>query len=179
MTKICSNQYAMHSPFGRKLSDDQCQKLYWACLEILEHTGVRMYEQEAVDLLKKAGAHVTDGNRVHITPGLVEKAFSTVPKSVTLCDRNGNPVIRAEGHRSYFGTGSDCLHILDHRTGEYRNSTLQDIVDGMIVCDALEHIAIRCSAGYCGPLPDGSHAQQYHKTYNFRHHRISGRCGCC
>jgi trimethylamine--corrinoid protein Co-methyltransferase len=54
MTKICSNQYAMHSPYARKLSDDQCQKLYWACLEILEHTGVRMYEQEALDLLKKA-----------------------------------------------------------------------------------------------------------------------------
>ena len=140
MTKICSNQYAINSPYGRKLSDDQCQKLYWACLEILEHTGVRMYEQEAVDLLKKAGASVTDGNRVHIPAGLVEKAFSTVPKSVTLCDRDGNRVIRAEGHRSYFGTGSDCLHILDHRTGEYRNSVLQDIVEGMTVCDALEHI---------------------------------------
>jgi len=99
-----------------------------------------MYEQEAVDLLKKAGASVTDGNRVHIPAGLVEKAFSTVPKSVTLCDRDGNRVIRAEGHRSYFGTGSDCLHILDHRTGEYRNSVLQDIVEGMTVCDALEHI---------------------------------------
>lgn len=140
MTKICSNQYAINSPYGRKLSDDQCQKLYWACLEILEHTGVRMYEQEAVDLLKKAGASVTDGNRVHIPGWLVEKAFSTVPKSVTLCDRDGNRVIRAEGHRSYFGTGSDCLHILDHRTGEYRNSVLQDIVEGMTVCDALEHI---------------------------------------
>jgi trimethylamine--corrinoid protein Co-methyltransferase len=99
-----------------------------------------MYEQEALDLLKKAGALVTDGNRVHITAGLVEKAFNTVPKSVTLCDRNGNRVIRAEGHRSYFGTGSDCLHILDHRTGEYRNSVLQDIVEGMTVCDVLEHI---------------------------------------
>lgn len=140
MTKICSNQYAINGPYGRKLSDDQCQKLYWACLEILEHTGVRMYEQEAVDLLKKAGASVTDGNRVHIPGWLVEKAFSTVPKSVTLCDRDGNRVIRAEGHRSYFGTGSDCLHILDHRTGEYRNSVLQDIVEGMTVCDALEHI---------------------------------------
>jgi len=140
MTKICSNQHSINSPYARKLSDDQCQKLYWACLEILEHTGVRMYEQEAVDLLKKAGASVTDGNRVHIPGGLVEKAFSTVPKSVTLCDRNGNPVIRAEGHRSYFGTGSDCLHILDHRTGEYRISILQDIVEGMTVCDALDHI---------------------------------------
>lgn len=140
MTKICGNQYVMDSPHAQKLSDDQSQKLYWACLEILEHTGVRMYEQEALDLLKKAGAMVTDGNRVRISSGLVEKAFSTVPKSVTLCDRNGNPAIRAGGYRSYFGTGSDCLHILDHRTGEYRDSVLQDIVEGITLCDALEHI---------------------------------------
>jgi trimethylamine---corrinoid protein Co-methyltransferase len=140
MTTICSNQHSMNSPYARKLSDDQSQKLYWACLEILEHTGVRLYEQEALDLLKKAGALVTDGNKVHIPAGLVEKAFSTVPKSVTLYNRNGNPVIRAEGYRSYFGTGSDCLHILDHRTGEYRGSILQDVVEGMILCDALDHI---------------------------------------
>jgi trimethylamine--corrinoid protein Co-methyltransferase len=137
---ICSNQYALNSPHAQKLSDDQSHKLYAACLEILEHTGVRLYEQEALDLLKKAGALITDGNKAHIPPGLVEKAFSTVPKGVTLCDRNGRPVIRAEGHRSYFGTGSDCLHILDHRTGTYRSATLKDMEEGMIVCDALEHI---------------------------------------
>ena len=43
MTKICGNQYAIQSPYARKLSDDQCQKLYWACLEIMEHTGLQMY----------------------------------------------------------------------------------------------------------------------------------------
>jgi len=66
MTTICSNQRALNSPYAKKLSEDQCRKLYWACLEILERTGVQLFEQEAVDLLKKAGAHVNDGNRVRI-----------------------------------------------------------------------------------------------------------------
>jgi trimethylamine---corrinoid protein Co-methyltransferase len=140
MTNICSNQQALNSPFAKKLSNDQCRKLYWGCLEILERTGVQLFEQEAVDLLKKAGAHVTDGNRVRIPAGLVEKAFATAPKKITLCDRYGNRVIHAGGHQSYFGTGSDCLNILDHRTGERRKAVLKDIEEGMKICDAMEHI---------------------------------------
>ncbi len=140
MAKIISNQYAQLSPFARKLSEGQSQKLYWACLEILERTGVCLYEQEAIDLLKNAGAEVTDGNRVRIPCGMVEKAFNTVPKNVTLYDRNGKRAMQVGGNRSFFGTGSDCLNIVDHRTGERRPAVLKDIEEGMIVCDALEHI---------------------------------------
>jgi trimethylamine--corrinoid protein Co-methyltransferase len=140
MANICSNQHALLSPFAGKLSEGQSQKLYWACLEILERTGVCLYEQEAIDLLKNAGAEVTDGNRVRIPSGMVEKAFSTVPRNVTLYNRNGKRTMQVGGNRSYFGTGSDCLHIIDHRTEERRPAVLQDIVEGMIVCDALEHI---------------------------------------
>jgi trimethylamine---corrinoid protein Co-methyltransferase len=140
MAKINSNQNAQLSPYARKLSEGQCQRLYWACLEILERTGVRLYEQEAIDLLKNAGADVTEGNRVRIPAGMVEKAFSTVPKTVTLYDRNGHRAMQVGGYRCYFGTGSDCLHILDHRTGRRRKALQKDIVEGMILCDALDNI---------------------------------------
>ncbi|MCK5783667.1 MAG: trimethylamine methyltransferase family protein [Desulfobacterales bacterium] len=140
MARICSNQQALISPNASKLSEGQCQKLYWACLEILERTGVCLYDQEAIDLIKNAGGSVTDGNRVRIPAGMVEKAFSTVPKNVSLYNRNGKRAMQVGGHRSYFGTGSDCLHIIDHRTNERRQAVLQDIVDGMTVCDALDNI---------------------------------------
>ncbi|MCS7259495.1 MAG: trimethylamine methyltransferase family protein, partial [Anaerolineae bacterium] len=49
-----------------RLSPQQCQQLHEASLRILECTGVRLYLQEALDLLKRAGAEVCDGNRVRI-----------------------------------------------------------------------------------------------------------------
>ena len=58
----------------------QSRKLHNASLEILMRTGVRLFHQEAIDLLKKAGAFVSAGHRVRIPAGLVEKAFTTVPK---------------------------------------------------------------------------------------------------
>jgi trimethylamine--corrinoid protein Co-methyltransferase len=135
-----SNDQVFSTTQFRRLSDQQCHKLYEACLEILERTGVRLYEQEALDLLGKAGVPVTDGNRVRIPSALVEKARTTVPKRVTLCDRHGKRVMPVEGHRSFFGPGSDCLNIIDHRTGERRKPVLQDVIDGMIAADALSHI---------------------------------------
>ncbi len=122
------------------LSPQQCEKLHHASLEILERTGVRIHEPEAVELLKKAGAFVSDGNRVRIPSGLVEKAFSTVPRRVVLCDRHGRRVMPVEGHRSFYGPGSDCMNIVDHRTWERRKPLLKDVIEGITVCDALPNI---------------------------------------
>jgi trimethylamine--corrinoid protein Co-methyltransferase len=130
----------MTSAHYARMGAGECERIHWASLEVLERTGVRLYEQEAIDLIKKAGAHVSDGNRVRISSGLVEKAFTTVPRRVVLCDRHGQRVMRVEGYRSFYGPGSDCLNIIDHRTGERRKPVLGDVKDGTIVADALPRI---------------------------------------
>ncbi|MCL7453371.1 MAG: trimethylamine methyltransferase family protein [Anaerolineae bacterium] len=124
----------------RRLSDGQCRKLHEASLEILKRTGVRLHYQPAIDLLQEAGAGVSDGNRVRIPARLVESALSTVPSQVTLFSRQGAPAVPAGGHHTFFGTGSDCLNILDHRTGERRSPLLRDVVEGTIVGDALPNV---------------------------------------
>jgi trimethylamine--corrinoid protein Co-methyltransferase len=140
MAKIHTNDRTFLSTQFQRLSYEQCQKIHWGSLEIMERTGVRLYEPEAIDLLRRAGAHISEDNRVRIPSWLVEKAFATVPKRIVLCDRHGNRVMPLEGHRSFFGPGSDCLNIIDHRTGERRKPVLRDVVEGMIVADALSHI---------------------------------------
>jgi len=129
-------QEGFHFP---RLSDEQCRKMHEACLEILEH-GVRLELQEAVDLLKKAGAKVLDDNVVRIPPKLVDRALSTVPRHVTLYDRNGDSAMKVEGHRCFYGPGSDCLHIIDHRDGKRRDPVIQDVIEGTVLCDHLTHI---------------------------------------
>lgn len=122
------------------LSDEQVQRIHAASLEILERIGVRLHLQEAIDLLKKAGARVSDDNLVHIPPKLVEKALASVPKEVVLHDRHGRPVMPLGGQRCFFGPGSDCLNIIDHRSGKRRRPVRQDVIDGVKLCDALPNI---------------------------------------
>jgi trimethylamine--corrinoid protein Co-methyltransferase len=124
----------------RRFSDEQIQMLHNASLEILDRTGVRLHHQPAIDLLQRAGAHISDGNRVRIPAKLVEQALTTVPKQITLYDRHGEAAIPLDGHRTFFGTGSDCLNIVDHRDGERRKPVLKDVVEGVTVCDALPNI---------------------------------------
>jgi trimethylamine--corrinoid protein Co-methyltransferase len=128
------------APRFNQLTDDQLREIHFASLEILERTGVRLYLKDAIDILKKAGAHVTDGNRVRIPSHLAEWALKAVPKRVVLCDRDGNRTMPLEGKKSFFGPGSDCLNVLDHRTDERRNARIADVVDAMRVCERLENI---------------------------------------
>jgi trimethylamine--corrinoid protein Co-methyltransferase len=127
-------------PIFPGLSEQQFRRLRGASLEILERVGARLYLEEAVELLKKAGARVEDGNRVHVPARLVERMLRSVPSEVTLFNREGQPAMALGGDRSYYGPGSDCLNIIDHRSGERRKAILQDVVEGVILCDHLPHI---------------------------------------
>ena len=127
------------APFYRGLTDEQCRLIHCASLEILERTGVQVFYQPAIDLLKKAGCFV-EGNRVRIPAHLIEWALRTAPSRIMMYDRSGKPVMPLGDRISTFGTGSDCLNISDHRTGEKRKALLQDVVDGIRVADAMPHI---------------------------------------
>ena len=135
-----SNYIEYNTPQFKKLSHDQVERLHHASLEILDRTGVCLYEEECLELLKKAGLKVVEGNRVRIPPGLVEWALSIAPKRVVLCNRNGDRVMPLERNNVFFGPGSDCPYVLDHRSGERRPGTLKDIEETIRVCDALPNI---------------------------------------
>jgi trimethylamine---corrinoid protein Co-methyltransferase len=148
-----SNYTAFDTPRFRKLSDDQIERLHHASLEILARTGVRLYEPEALELLKARGVAVEDGNRVRIPSGLVEWALSVAPKRTVLCDRRGRRVMPLERHNVFYGPGSDCPNVIDVRTGERRPGVLQDIVEASTVCDALPHIDFLMSFCIASDLP--------------------------
>jgi len=123
-----------------RLTENQCQKLHETSLEILNRVGVRLDLQEAVNLLKKGGARVDEKNLVHVPSHLVERALKTAPKQIVLFDREGNPIMPVENHNCFYGPGSDCLNIIDHRNGKRRKPLLSDIREGIAICDSLTNI---------------------------------------
>ena len=105
------------SPQFAVLSESQMQDLHLAALETLRRTGIRFFHPEAIEMLRHAGAFVSDGNLVKITAAMVEDAIATVPGRIIMCDRDGAPTVFLEGTKVNFGTGSDCLNLLDPETG--------------------------------------------------------------
>ncbi|MFC2023926.1 trimethylamine methyltransferase family protein, partial [Chloroflexota bacterium] len=140
MAYINVNDQSFDSVQFARITEEQAQKIHWASLEILERFGARLHDQEAVDLLARGGAEISEGNLVRIPSGMVEKAFTTVPKRVVLYDRNGDPAMPLQGNRCFYGPGSDCMNIIDHRTGERRKPRMDDVVEGTTLCDALPNL---------------------------------------
>jgi trimethylamine--corrinoid protein Co-methyltransferase len=127
------------SPRWDRLGPATAARLEEAALGILERTGVEIPVPEALDLLRSAGATI-DGSRARIPERLVRWALDTAPKQVTLHDRDGRPALHLAGRNHFFGTGSDCLNVLDHRTGEHRRATYADLREGLTLADALPNI---------------------------------------
>ena len=129
----------------RVLSDDQVDAIYLAALQILERTGTRVENQEAIDLLAGAGAWV-DGQRVRWPAGLVERALSSAPRRALLVGRDGR-VLTLGGDNFYYGTGSDCPQFLDPDTGQRRPFGTRDVADCARLADALPNIDFFMSFG--------------------------------
>jgi trimethylamine--corrinoid protein Co-methyltransferase len=135
------------APLFSLLTEQEKKSLHFAALEVLRRTGIRFHHQGALDMLKATGAFVTDGNLVKFSARMVEDAISTVPGRVIMCSRDGDPSVFLEGKRVNFGTGSDCLNLLDIETGEHRKFVQQDLIDAYRLCDALTNIDFVMSIG--------------------------------
>ena len=123
-----------------RMGQQEREKIHRATLEVLERIGVDVHDERARTILVKGGARA-DGIRVRIPEHLVARALAVIPKRMTLYDRQGQVAMRAWGYNTYYGGGSDCLNILDHRTGQRRRPALQDVVDAATVQDALPELS--------------------------------------
>lgn len=135
------DQYSQYRPVRfSSLTEDQIALLHEASLEIMERTGMRFYEPEAIALFRNAGAEIEDGNIVRIPPRLVEWALLRAPKNVTIYDQTGKRAMSLGGYRSYFGVGSDCMNIYDLDSGQRRQAVLADVVEGVRLVDSLPNL---------------------------------------
>ena len=127
--------------FGfQMLSDSQLADIHHASLEILDRTGARVHDSEARDLLGDAGCLISNGDLVKFPAAVVEEALTHAPSRIVLCSSSGEPRVHLEGQRTFFGTGSDLMYILDLETGERRLSCLSDVRDTARLADSLPNL---------------------------------------
>jgi len=140
-------------PYMRLLSREKRERIHQAAIHILERIGMRVLHEEAVALLKKAGCRVEEGTRVFLDEALVDRAVRSVPRSILVMDREGNPAMDLGGTRSYFGTGSDLLFTLDGGTLERRRCRIEDVARAARLCDALVNMDFIMSFAHPADAP--------------------------
>ncbi|MDR1948130.1 MAG: trimethylamine methyltransferase family protein [Spirochaetaceae bacterium] len=127
-------------------SPEQLRDIHAGVLEILEDVGSDLHHDGAVKLLKDAGAFVS-GGRVYLPSALVERALKTAPSRIMLYNREGRPAMDLHGRNAYFGTGSDCIYLMDSFTGLRRRFSEKDMIDAVRLSDALPNVDFLMSMG--------------------------------
>jgi trimethylamine--corrinoid protein Co-methyltransferase len=130
----------------RIAAEPDLRRTHEATLWVLSVTGVEVLHEPARTLLAGAGCHV-DGSRVRIPARLVSDALASAPRSWELPSRGSWPALTVEHGRTYYGTGSDCLHTLDRESGQRRRATLADVESMARLADRLPNMDFVMSMG--------------------------------
>lgn len=118
---------------------DQLERIFTATLEVLQRTGVDVYEEESLNLLRENGALV-EGKRARIPSWMVRQALESAPSEFPVFHRDGSGVLRIRRNDVHFGPGPTCPYFLDPVTGQRRPYVRKDASTVAKVCDALPHI---------------------------------------
>jgi trimethylamine--corrinoid protein Co-methyltransferase len=125
----------------RPLAEADVQRIHEAALQVLERTGVEVFESECRDIFQAAGASLDkSNNRVFIPRALVGAALQTVDREVILYSRDGRTDLNLRGKRVHLGTGGAAVYVLDLESGRARETRLRDLYDIGRLVDTLDHV---------------------------------------
>lgn len=128
------------TPQLRVLTEDQKETLFLSALEMLERTGVRVDNDEGLELLSGAGARVAEHRRVHLPSFLVEDALASAPRRIAVYRRDGERAVLLEDRRVYFASQVDSTYFFDPGDRSRRLCVREDARLGAVLCDALPNI---------------------------------------
>lgn len=122
---------------------EELDEIHFATLEVLEHTGLLIDNDEALEMFHGAGARVDKQKRiVKMPPYVVEDAIRSAPSKLFLAGRHPKNDFIMEGNRVGFTNFGEGVFIIDPYTGEHRETTKQDVADSAKICDYLSDIDV-------------------------------------
>lgn len=119
-------------------------------MQLLLDPGVRVHNEEALNLLAEAGASVDFASQVAcIPPALVEKSLQSTPPEFSLYDIEGRPAVHYGGDDVHFDPGSAGISVLDVKTGTQGPPDTVDYVRWLKLVETLPQIDAQSTSMVC------------------------------
>ncbi|NIS82608.1 MAG: hypothetical protein GTO14_20950, partial [Anaerolineales bacterium] len=142
-------------PEFRILSDELVRQIIEEGFALLMDPGVRVHNQEALELLSEAGAEVDEDSQIARIPEiLARQALETAPSEFYLHNFAGEPVVHYGGNSVQFDPGSAAITVLDHETQEQRPPLTADFVKFVQVVEMLPQLDAQSTALVCADVPE-------------------------
>lgn len=132
------------------LSKSDIEVIHQKSLDLLSKHGMRMAGERSLKALAEYGCSVDKSGLVTMSAEVVERALASVPKSLVLYDRAGEPWMTLDQDNNvYFGTHADQLQILDFHTGQARPFSIKDTPFMCRLANHLDNISYIYGVGMC------------------------------
>jgi len=138
----------------KPLSDADVRRIHEAALTVLEEIGMADAPPTGVEILTAAGAELQDNGRLIFSRALVEDTIAKAARRFVLHGQDPRHDLEPWGSKVHFGTAGAAVHMVDHETRSYRDSTTKDLYDIARTVDALEHIHFFQRTTVCRDLLD-------------------------
>ncbi|RLC02645.1 MAG: hypothetical protein DRH90_13350 [Deltaproteobacteria bacterium] len=135
-------------PFYDILSVEQATQIHESALYVLNHMGLRIEHDGALEKLAEAGANVDFSNHCACFPeDMINMALDQVPKQFTCAGRSPefDFDLGSERRIPILRSGAGCIRILDAGSNEVRPLLRKDGIDSARLNDALERVNVNCT----------------------------------
>jgi trimethylamine--corrinoid protein Co-methyltransferase len=122
------------------LTDAKADQIIQTAFDILERIGVGGVPQHIRNLALENGAMERADGRITFPRALADDLIAKACKRVELPGFRQDRGIEVGGGRVHIGTGGAAVQVLEGDTGEFRDSTLQDLYELMRIVDACESV---------------------------------------
>jgi trimethylamine---corrinoid protein Co-methyltransferase len=131
----------MKSSSYQVLSADEIGMIHGRTLEVLSGVGIKVAVKKMRGLLADAGCSVDEKTKIVKFPAVMaEKYIRMAPREFTL--GGADPTVRRTVNpdtRTFSGLGT-AINLFDLESGAYRQTTLKDVRDHIVLIDGCEHI---------------------------------------
>jgi trimethylamine--corrinoid protein Co-methyltransferase len=142
-------------PKMKLLSDELVDQIINEGFALLMDPGVRVHNQEALNLLADAGAKVDfDTQIAYIPEKVVRGALETRPSEFYLYNLDGEQVVHYGGDSVQFNPGSAAITVLDSETQEQRQPLTQDFVKFVKLVETLPQLDAQSTSMICVDVPE-------------------------
>jgi trimethylamine--corrinoid protein Co-methyltransferase len=137
------------------LSDKLVDQIITEAHGLLMDPGVRVHNQEALELLAEAGAEVSLETQIaRIPEHLARQALDSAPSEFYLYNLDGERVVHYGGDSIQFDPGSAAITILDSDTQEQRQPVTSDFVKFVKLVEMLPQLDAQSTAIICSDVPE-------------------------
>ncbi|RKY86883.1 hypothetical protein DRQ09_05430 [candidate division KSB1 bacterium] len=139
-----------------ELLDENFEKLIISsAYYVLKKQGIYIENNEALQILESSGIKVDfKDSKAYFNENDIEKALSSVPKSINIYDREENLSLVLEKDNVYFNPGSAALNILDYPSKSIRKAETDDLINFSALTDRLEYIKAQSTGIISSDVPE-------------------------